>query len=132
MHRPRVLIVDDDPMIRDMIRRNLEEEHYEVRVAADGEGCLELSQQEPPDLVLLASYLPDIDAREIARWLRSERATRSVPIILLTEFEHLNGNGNGYLNGDDPDTPAADYVAKPFSPEMLRTKVRHVLDRHAG
>ena len=132
MHRPRILIADDDPMIRDMACRALESGSYEVQAVSNGETCLAAAMREQPDLLLLDTLLPDCDSLEIARQLRSQPATRSIPIIALTGFRGVNGSGQWYLNGHAEDVQVEDYAAKPFSPDLLLSKVRHVLERHSG
>lgn len=121
--RQRVLVVDDDRTIADVVARYLEVEGYDVDVALDGAQALERAQAHRPDLVVLDLMLPRIDGLEVCRALRSEGP---VPIIMLTakseETDKLVGLGLG----------ADDYVTKPFSPRELVARVKAVLRRSAA
>ena len=132
MHRPRILIVDDDPMIRDMLSRNLEDCQYEVQAVGDGDAFLQIAMQETPDLVLLDTSMPDCSSLDIARRLRMNPTTAGVPIIALTSFEPTNGGGAWQLNGHAEDIQVDDYAAKPFCPDLLLSKVREVLEQNSG
>jgi two-component system phosphate regulon response regulator PhoB len=121
----KILVIEDEPDIVEVITYNLEREGYEVRSARDGEEGLRRTRQENPSLVLLDLMLPGIDGVELCRTLRSDPATRSIPIIMLTakgdESDVVLGLGVG----------ADDYVKKPFSPKELVARVRAVLRRSA-
>ena len=118
----RILVVDDEPHIVELVRYNLQQEGYEVLAASDGETALARSASERPDLIILDLMLPGVDGLEVCRRLRRESA---VPIIMLTarsgEVERIVGLDLG----------ADDYVTKPFSPRELVARVRAVLRRHA-
>jgi CheY-like chemotaxis protein len=137
-YRPRILIAEHDPIIRDMVARSLTEVRYEVHTVNDGGTCLQHTQNERPDLVVLDSDLPDYDAVEIARRLRNEPTTASIAIILLTSLEEPGQNGGPpphalrgqLLQYDDVDVD--DSVTKPFTSEMLIATIRSVLDRHGA
>jgi DNA-binding response OmpR family regulator len=122
MANPRILVVDDDRKIVDLIRLYLEKDGYRVLVAYDGRQALELAHQREPDLVVLDLMLPEVSGLDVCRTLRAET---NVPIIMLTarttEEDKLLGLGLG----------ADDYVTKPFSPRELLARVRAVL-RRAG
>lgn len=120
----KVLIVDDEPHIRTVLRGYLAAEGFEVVEAADGETAVESARRDPPDLVLLDVMLPGIDGLEV---LRRVRAVSDVSVILVTaraeEVDKLVGLGVG----------ADDYVTKPFSPREVTARVKAVLRRdHAG
>jgi DNA-binding response OmpR family regulator len=119
--RERVLIVDDEPTVRDVVGRYLRREGFETLEAGDGEQALGLAGD--VDLVVLDLMLPRVDGLEVCRRLR---ATRNVPIIMLTaraeETDKLVGLGIG----------ADDYVVKPFSPRELVARVQAVLRRTAA
>lgn len=120
----KVLIVDDEPHIRTVLRGYLAAEGFEVVEAADGETAVESARRDPPDLVLLDVMLPGIDGLEV---LRRVRAVSDVSVILVTaraeEVDKLVGLGVG----------ADDYVTKPFSPREVTARVQAVLRRdHAG
>jgi len=118
--RRRVLVVDDEPMVREVAATYLEREGFLVSLAADGESALRLFDSEAPDLVVLDLMLPKVDGYSVLSDLRS-RST--VPVILLT------------ARSDEPDRVAGlemgadDYVVKPFSPRELAARVRSVLRR---
>jgi DNA-binding response OmpR family regulator len=116
----RVLIVDDEAVVRDVLSRYLEEEGFRVETAADGESALDLAARSVPDVVVLDLMLPRIDGLEV---LRRMRARRDVPVVLLTargeEVDRIVGLEVG----------ADDYVAKPFSPREVVARVRAVLRR---
>jgi DNA-binding response OmpR family regulator len=120
MHRQRILVVDDDPTISEVVGRYLERESYEVEVALDGAEALERARARSPDLVVLDLMLPRIDGLEVFRQLRSQS---SVPVIMLTakgeETDKLVGLNLG----------ADDYMTKPFSPRELVARVKTVLRR---
>jgi DNA-binding response OmpR family regulator len=116
----KILIVDDDKKIIELIRLYLEREHYQVLAAYDGQAALEIAREKQPNLIILDWMLPKIDGPAVCRILRSEIST---PIIMLTarstEEEKLLGLDLG----------ADDYVTKPFSPKELVARVRVVLRR---
>jgi two-component system, OmpR family, response regulator VicR len=120
LHRQRILVVDDDPTISEVVGRYLERESYEVEVALDGAEALERARAHSPDLVVLDLMLPRIDGLEVFRQLRSQS---SVPVIMLTakgeETDKLVGLNLG----------ADDYMTKPFSPRELVARVKTVLRR---
>lgn len=118
----RVLIVEDDRNIADVVRRYLEREGYAVEVATDGARGLQLALDEVPDLVILDLMLPSMDGMEVCRRLRE---THPVPVIILTA---RGGEGDRV---DGLDAGADDYVAKPFSPRELTARVKAVLRRSA-
>lgn len=116
----RVLIVDDDPMLREVAERYLAWEGYSVRVAADGETALLLIQQDMPDLVVLDLVLPGIDGLGVAERLRE---ISLVPIIVLTaRAEGISRIRSRELGVDD-------YLVKPVSPRRLVARVQAALGR---
>ncbi len=115
-----VLVVDDEPIVRDVVVRYLEREGYRTLEAEDGESARELLERETPNLVVLDVMLPGTDGLTLCRWIR---ARSDLPVIMLT------------ARGDEADRivgleiGADDYVAKPFSPRELVARVRTVLRR---
>ena len=115
-----ILVVDDEPIVRDVVVRYLERDGFQTLVAADGEAAKALLERELPALVVLDVMLPGIDGLSLCRWIRSNS---DVPVILLT------------ARGDEADRivglelGADDYVTKPFSPRELAARVRTVLRR---
>jgi DNA-binding response OmpR family regulator len=116
----RILIVDDEPPIVDVLVYNLERANYEVIVARDGEEALATARREQPDLIILDLMLPRLDGLEVCRALRRER---DVPIIMLTARDAEIDRVVGLELGAD------DYVVKPFSVRELVARVKSVLRR---
>jgi DNA-binding response OmpR family regulator len=116
----RILVVDDEPSVTDLLAYNLRIASYEVLVAADGRTALNLARQSSPDLILLDLMLPEIDGLDLCRELRK---TSPVPIIMITargeEIDRVVGLEMG----------ADDYVVKPFSVRELLARIKAVLRR---
>jgi two-component system, OmpR family, phosphate regulon response regulator PhoB len=121
----RVLVVEDEPAIAELVAINLRHAGYEVTIASDAEGALAHVDKVLPDLVLLDWMLPGQSGLALARSWRSEARTRALPLILLTaraeEADKLAGLDGG----------ADDYLTKPFSPKELLARIRAVLRRRA-
>jgi DNA-binding response OmpR family regulator len=116
-----VLVVDDEPTVRDVVTRYLERDGHRVVTAEDGEAARGLIETEAPSLVLLDVMLPGrTDGLELCRWIRS---TSDLPVILLTARVEETDRIVGLELGAD------DYVTKPFSPRELATRVKTVLRR---
>jgi len=120
MERARVLVVDDDPTVSEVVTRYLEREGYAVEAVGDGRLALERALADPPDLVVLDVMLPGIDGLEVCRRLR---AVAPVAVIMLTARGEETDRITGLDRGAD------DYVTKPFSPRELTARVRSVLRR---
>jgi DNA-binding response OmpR family regulator len=118
----RILVVDDEPPIVEMLAYNLERANYQVSVARDGEEALAKARREQPDLIILDLMLPRLDGLEVCRALRRER---DVPIIMLTARDSEVDRVVGLELGAD------DYVVKPFSVRELVARVKNVLRRTA-
>jgi len=119
----RILIVDDEPSIVEMLAYNLQRAHYEVLIAKDGEEALIQAREGRPDLIILDLMLPGVDGLEVCRIIRRER---DVPIIMLTARDAEVDRVVGLELGAD------DYVVKPFSVRELVVRVKNVLRRRAG
>ncbi|MGZ4398342.1 MAG: response regulator transcription factor [Gaiellaceae bacterium] len=117
-----VLVVDDEPIVRDVVVRYLERDGFRTLTAADGETARRLVEDESPSLVVLDVMLPGIDGLSLCRWIR---ASSDLPVILLTARGEEADRIVGLELGAD------DYVTKPFSPRELAARVRTVL-RRAG
>jgi DNA-binding response OmpR family regulator len=120
----RVLVVDDDPTVSDVVRRYLEQAGCEVRLAADGADGLAAIAAQRPDLVVLDLMMPGIDGLEVCRRLR--RQLPDLPVVMLTALGEEADRVLGLEVGAD------DYVTKPFSPRELVLRIRSVLRRAAG
>src|SRR5215470_10511227 len=117
----RVLVVDDDPTVSDVVRRYLERAGYTVALVADGVTALNEYARQRPDLVILDLMLPGLDGLEVCRRLRLQPG--SAPIIMLTALGEETDRIAGLQMGAD------DYVTKPFSPRELVLRVQSVLRR---
>jgi len=115
-----VLVVDDEPIVRDVVVRYLEHDGFETLIAADGDVARALIEEREPALVVLDVMLPGIDGLSLCRWIRQRS---SLPVILLT----ARGEEADRIVGLD--LGADDYVTKPFSPRELSARVRAVLRR---
>src|SRR5919106_432149 len=118
--RARVLVVEDDTEIAEVLRRSLRMEGYDVRLAGDGEAALEESSVFEPDAVVLDLGLPRLDGVEVCRRLRSEG---DVPILMLTARDGVDARVEGLDSGAD------DYLVKPFERQELLARVRALLRR---
>ncbi len=118
----RVLVVDDDPTVSDVISRYLTREGLEVEIVADGAIALDRGLADPPDLVVLDLMLPGLSGLDVCRRLRERHA---VPIVMLTALGEESDRVLGLEYGAD------DYVTKPFSPRELTLRVLSVLRRAA-
>ena len=119
----RVLIIEDDPNVAEVVGRYLEREGYVVESIADGAEGLRRALADPPDLVVLDLMLPSLGGLEVCRQLR---ASAPVPVIMLTARGEETDRITGLELGAD------DYVAKPFSPRELTARVKAVLRRATG
>ena len=119
----KVLIVEDEANIRQLVKYNLEKESFQVIEAEDGLQGLRLAKAEKPDLVLLDLMLPQMDGLEVCRSLKGNQATAALPIIMLTAKSEEIDKVIGLELGAD------DYMTKPFSPRELVARVKAVLRR---
>src|SRR5580692_6994153 len=118
---PRVLVVDDEPNIRELVQVALKFHGCSVTTAVNGSDALRQAEASPPDLIVLDVMLPDMDGFEVCRRLRA--GGNEVPVIFLTARDTSSDTVTGLALGGD------DYVAKPFSVEALAARVRAVLRR---
>ena len=116
----RILVVDDEPSVTDLLAYNLRKAHYDVSIAADGREALRLAGEFQPDLILLDLMIPEVDGLDVCRELRK---SSNVPVIMITargeEIDRIIGLELG----------ADDYVAKPFSVRELMARIKAVLRR---
>jgi CheY-like chemotaxis protein len=121
--RPRILVVDDNEMNRDLLARRLSKRGFEVVAAADARAALAAAGDRRPDLILMDMRLPDMDGRDATRALRANGPTRTIPVIALT------------AHATDADREAAlgagcdDFETKPVDLDRLLQKIRALLDR---
>ena len=122
----RVLVVDDEPDLLELVRFHLAQAGFEVETARDGRQGLESIRRRRPDLVVLDWMLPDLPGSEVCRQLRSDPQLRDLPILLLTAKAEEVDRVVGFELGAD------DYVTKPFSPRELALRVQAILRRTSG
>jgi two-component system phosphate regulon response regulator PhoB len=125
MAKERILVVDDEEDILELLRFHLAREGYQLTLAATGEEALKKAKLDTFDLIVLDLMLPGLDGLEVAKALKADARTRGVPIVMLT------------AKGEDADVVtgleigADDYVTKPFSPRVLSARVKAVLRRRS-
>jgi len=119
----KILVVDDDPDIRDILKLTLSEENYEILEACDGEEALKIINTKPLDLVLLDYKIPKMDGRQVCLLTKKDLLLRHLPIIMVTGKGDINDKVDGIDAGAD------DYVVKPFEPKELLARIRMILRR---
>jgi two-component system phosphate regulon response regulator PhoB len=123
MAKERILVVDDEKDILELIGYNLTREGFSIETAENGEAALEKARHDRPDLILLDLMLPGIDGLEVCRLLKGDPLFSSIPVMMLT------------AKGEDADIVAGlelgadDYITKPFSPRILLARIRAILRR---
>jgi two-component system phosphate regulon response regulator PhoB len=121
--RPKILLVEDDANLVELIRYNLEKEGFDIVTTPDGEEALVMAEEERPDVVVLDWMIANLSGIEVCRRLRRAPETASLPIIMLTARAEEGDRVRGLETGAD------DYVTKPFSPRELVARVRALLRR---
>ena len=126
MSNERILVVDDEEDILELLRFNLTREGYDVSVAASGEQAIDIARKALPHLIVLDLMLPGMDGLEVTKALKNDSETGGIPIVMLTAKGEEADIVTGLELGAD------DYVTKPFSPRILVARVRAVLRRKQG
>jgi two-component system, OmpR family, alkaline phosphatase synthesis response regulator PhoP len=124
--RGRVLVVEDEPDVAELIRYNLVKEGWEVLTAGSGAEALKRAREARPDVVLLDIMVPQLNGWEVCRRLKEDPETRPIPVIMVTGRVEEGDKVLGFELGAD------DYVTKPFSPRELIARIRAVARRRAG
>lgn len=124
MAKERILVVEDDEDIRELITYNLTREGYRIAGVPSGEEALGAVHKERPDLILLDLMLPGMDGLEACRGLKADPETSEIPVIMVTAKGEESDIVVGLELGAD------DYITKPFSPKVLIARIRAVLRRH--
>lgn len=119
----RVLIVDDDPILRQILQNFLVQQGYQVRVAASGEAALQIWEEYQADVIVSDVNMPAMDGFEFCRQLRASPSGQLVPFLFLSGQDELEDRLEGHSSGGD------DYVTKPFEMEELLVKIQRQLDR---
>ena len=122
MANERILIAEDEPALRDVLRMQLELEGYQVSEAHDGRQALEKAASELPDLMLLDVMMPFLDGYAVCRQLRAQFNTRHIPVVMLTARTDMPAKVSGLEGG------ANDYVTKPWNRAELMLRIKNVLD----
>lgn len=123
MARVRILVVDDEPDILELIRYNLTRNNYDMTGVASGEEAFASVRMSPPDLVVLDLMLPGVDGLEVCRRLKNDARTAGIPVIILSAKGEEADVVTGLELGAD------DYLTKPFSPRVLQARIKAVLRR---
>ncbi len=119
----KILVVDDDTAINELIKVNLELAYYQVITAFDGNKGYALAKQELPDLIILDVMMPEVDGYTVAKRIRENQSTKDIPILMLTALGMLQNKVEGFNIGVD------DYLVKPFEMEELLVRVKALLKR---
>lgn len=121
--KPKILLVEDDKNLVELVRYNLEKEGFDVVQTDDGEEAMVLAEEEKPDLVILDWMIANLSGIEVCRRLRRQASTANLPIVMLTARAEEGDRIRGLETGAD------DYITKPFSPRELIARIRAVLRR---
>lgn len=124
MSKPRILIIEDETALSEVLVYNLRREGYEPLTAHDGQEGLRKAQVAPPDLILLDLMLPVMNGFEVCRELKAGQRTRSIPILMLTAKSEETDQVVGFSLGAD------DYVTKPFSVKVLLQRIKALIRRN--
>lgn len=122
----KLLVVDDDTQMLELIKASFRDEHFSLYTCEDGETALQMTLAEAPDLVLLDLMLPKINGFEVCQRLKADKATADIPIIMLSAKGETESKVQGIKIGAD------DYITKPFSPQELVARVKMILRRVYG
>jgi two-component system alkaline phosphatase synthesis response regulator PhoP len=123
MANERILVVDDEEDVLELVRYNLDRSGYQTEIASSGEEALSKARKSLPDLIILDLMLPGIDGLEVCKKLKSDVKTEQIPVVMLT----AKGDESDIVTGLE--LGAEDYVTKPFSPKILIARVRRILHR---
>ena len=118
----RILVVDDDPMMHQILKATIQAEGYEFLLSPNGKGALAIAIAEKPDLIILDVNMPDMNGMEVCRAIKSEPAAKKIPVIMLTgEAREIVSRVEGL------DLGAEDYLFKPISPRVLVARIKSLL-----
>jgi two-component system phosphate regulon response regulator PhoB len=124
MSKEKILVVDDEEDVLELVRFNLEKDGYKTEGAVSGEEAIVSAKSNMPNLIILDLMLPGIDGLEVCKKLKNDSKTQNIPIIMLT----AKGEESDIVIGLE--LGAEDYITKPFSPKILIARVRRILQRH--
>ncbi|MGN7611393.1 EAL domain-containing response regulator [Magnetococcales bacterium HHB-1] len=118
-----IFIVDDDPEARLLLQHRLKKYGYQTRCAADGEEVLTLLDEALPDLILMDAQMPGMDGFAACEWIKKQRTTRHIPVLMITAFDDAASVDRAYTVG------AADFITKPIHWSILRNRLKYLLQR---
>ncbi|MDD5004910.1 MAG: response regulator [Candidatus Omnitrophica bacterium] len=118
--KKKILVVDDEQDIREIIKITLTDDGFEVIEAGDGRTAIELAKKEKPDLITMDVIMPNIDGLTAAKIIKEDPETKDIPIVILSV---LSQDKNKYVQG------ISDYISKPFSPEELMSKIKGAIEK---
>lgn len=125
MAKKKILLIEDDEDIQELVSYHLGKEGYNIQVVGSGEASMDAARRSSPDLILLDLMLPGIDGLQVCRNLRSDPKTRHIPIVMVT----AKGEETDIVTGLE--VGADDYLTKPFSPKVLVARIRNIFRRKA-
>ena len=117
----KILVIDDEPLVVEVLKIRLKMNNYEVITACDGAEGIERAMREKPDLIILDIVMPGLDGYQVCQKLKEDRNTKTIPIIMLTALGQSAERKKGYSSG------AYDYIFKPFDDEELLNSVEKAL-----
>lgn len=123
MSKTRILLVDDDPDILDVLEITLADENYEILKASDGEEAIRIIQSKPLDLILLDYNMPKMNGQQVCLKVKQDLLLRHIPVIMVTGKGEVSDKVGGINAGAD------DYIVKPFEPKELLARIRMILRR---
>lgn len=127
MSEKRILVVDDEPDLVMMVKKNLEKEGYKVEVAYNGVEAMEKVKANPPDAIVLDVMMPEKDGFEVCADLKNDEKYEDIPIVMLTAVaDHVSSTR--YSHADGMSMEADDYLPKPASPEEIAESVKQLLE----
>jgi DNA-binding response OmpR family regulator len=121
MPKKRILLVDDEVQLVEMVKLRLEANDYDVITAYDGQEALDKARGEKPDLIILDLMLPKVDGYKVCRMLKFDEKYKSIPIILFTARAQESDEKMGFEVGADA------YIIKPFEPQILLGKIKELI-----
>ena len=123
IERRMILVVDDEPSVREVLKRLLKQEGYDVVLASNGKEALEVIKNDPPDMVLLDLMMPEMGGMAVCRRIRENPATRLMPVIMITAKGEVADEIKGLQRGAD------DYIAKPFDAQEVKARMAGLFRR---
>ena len=125
--KKRILVVDDEPDLTELVKRNLENEGFEVEVAYNGVEAMEKVAANPPDAIVLDVMMPEKDGFEVCSDLKADKKYQDIPIVMLTAVADHVGSTK-YSHFDGMNMEADDYLPKPASPEEITESVKRLVE----